>query len=352
MSSHKASATVFAPELNIPGLTLRHWKDNSDFEKTLHVMTADKRSQGVEEARSVAEWQAHLESQPNMDVTTGGFLLQVDGDVIAFQNMRVDPQVTGTFCCIHYGYVLPEWQGRGIGRALIRHAEQVLRTFAAQHPPQAPKYFQSYTQSIQLGLSNLLEQEGYQIERYFYEMVRPNLDDLPMIKFPQGIETRLAQPEDYHKIWDTLVESFKEHWGEIEHTEADYLLWLKRPQFRPDLWQVAWDGDLPVAVVLNEHDANNDAQYNRRRGFTEDIGTLKEYRGRGIAQALIVRGLQQFKDMGLTEAELAVDAENATGALRLYEKLGYRPTKTFIAYRKPLYCAASPVRFIAAESCR
>lgn len=336
MSTSRPPVIEFAPELNIPGLRLRQWQDNTDFEKTLQVMTADKRSQGVEEARSVAVWQAQLESQPNMDVSTGGFLLQVNDNVIAFQNMRVDPQVTGMICYIHYGYVLPEWQGRGIGRALIRHAEQVLRTLSAQHLAQAPKYFQSYTQSIQVGLANLLEQEGYQPERYFYEMVRSNLDDLPAFELPQGIETRPAHPKDYHKIWDTLVESFKEHWGEIEHTEADYLLWLKRPQFRPDLWQVAWDGERPVAVVLNEHDANNDTQYNRRRGFTEDIGTLKEYRGRGIAQALIVRGLQQFKDMGLTEAELAVDAENATGALRLYEKLGYRPTKTFVAYRKPL----------------
>src|SRR6266496_2846076 len=129
----------FAPELNLPGLTLRRWRDKADFETTLQIMSADKRSQGVEEARSVGEWQAHLESQPNMDISTGGFLLELDGNVIAFQNVRTDPEVTGTFCYIHYGYVLPEWKGQGIGGALIRHAEQVLRAFSGQHPAQAPK---------------------------------------------------------------------------------------------------------------------------------------------------------------------------------------------------------------------
>ena len=35
-------------------------------------------------------------------------------------------------------------------------------------------------------------------------------------------------------------------------------------------------------------------------------------------------------------ASLGVDAENPTGALGLYEGLGFRPVKRAMAYRKPM----------------
>jgi ribosomal protein S18 acetylase RimI-like enzyme len=46
-----------------------------------------------------------------------------------------------------------------------------------------------------------------------------------------------------------------------------------------------------------------------------------------------VKGL---RDRGMTESALGVDAENPTGALRLYEKIGYKVSKKSMAYRKKL----------------
>jgi ribosomal protein S18 acetylase RimI-like enzyme len=38
----------------------------------------------------------------------------------------------------------------------------------------------------------------------------------------------------------------------------------------------------------------------------------------------------------MTEAALGVDAENPSGALRVYENLGFRRTRTGVAYRKAM----------------
>jgi ribosomal protein S18 acetylase RimI-like enzyme len=46
-----------------------------------------------------------------------------------------------------------------------------------------------------------------------------------------------------------------------------------------------------------------------------------------------MRGL---KSRGLTEAALGVDAENTSGALHVYESLGFRRYRTDICYRKAL----------------
>ncbi len=43
-----------------------------------------------------------------------------------------------------------------------------------------------------------------------------------------------------------------------------------------------------------------------------------------------------LKERGMTEAGLGVDAENISGALHLYESMGYRVVKTTSIYRKPL----------------
>lgn len=319
---------------NLAGLTLRGWRDDSDVEKMLRVMYADKHSQGIEEAVSLEDWKAQLESLPNMDFATGAFVLEHEGEVIAYHTLRGYPEATGSYCYSHHGYVMPEWKGRGIGRAMVRHSEETLRALSRNHPPEAAKSFQVYVRAEQKTLCRLLEEEGYAPARYFYEMQRPNLDGIPERDLPAGIEWRPVIPEHYRKIWDENVEAFQDHWGEVEHGEEDYARWLKRPHFRPELWQVAWDGDRVVGAVLNEIDETDNAAYNRKRGFTSDISTLKEYRGRGIAQALMARSLHKFKAEGMTEATLDVDSENASGALDLYQKMGYQPIQTLLVYRK------------------
>jgi ribosomal protein S18 acetylase RimI-like enzyme len=46
--------------------------------------------------------------------------------------------------------------------------------------------------------------------------------------------------------------------------------------------------------------------------------------------------MRAFQERGITEAALDVDSENLTGALELYESLGFRVVKRFATYRKPL----------------
>ena len=47
-----------------------------------------------------------------------------------------------------------------------------------------------------------------------------------------------------------------------------------------------------------------------------------------------------LRDLGLAEAALGADAENLTGAVRLYEALGFRQARTAARYRKAIDLAA------------
>jgi ribosomal protein S18 acetylase RimI-like enzyme len=46
--------------------------------------------------------------------------------------------------------------------------------------------------------------------------------------------------------------------------------------------------------------------------------------------------MQGLVERGIAEAALGVDAENTSGALRIYESLGFRRYRTGINYRKAL----------------
>ena len=92
----------------------------------------------------------------------------------------------------------------------------------------------------------------------------------------------------------------------------------------PTLWQVAWDGDEIVGMVRPFINAEENARFGVRRGWCENISTRAPWRGRGVASALISRALRALRERGMTEAALGVDAQNETGALRLYQAMGFR----------------------------
>ena len=74
----------------------------------------------------------------------------------------------------------------------------------------------------------------------------------------------------------------------------------------------------------------------RRRAWTENISTRRDRRGEGIASALIAASLRQLAEAGYDEAALGVDLDNPTGALGVYERLGYQVVQRYISYRRTL----------------
>jgi len=62
-------------------------------------------------------------------------------------------------------------------------------------------------------------------------------------------------------------------------------------------------------------------------GMVQNIGVCPLHRGRSIGANLIYKALQGFQAAGIEKATLEVTSQN-TGALRLYEKLGWQTVKT------------------------
>ncbi|MEQ9239013.1 GNAT family N-acetyltransferase [Coleofasciculus sp. E2-BRE-01] len=72
------------------------------------------------------------------------------------------------------------------------------------------------------------------------------------------------------------------------------------------------------------------------QGWINPVGTRRDYRKQGVARSMLQAVMQQLKTEGMETAMLYVDAENPSGARRLYESVGFQTTHTQIAYVKDI----------------
>jgi ribosomal protein S18 acetylase RimI-like enzyme len=177
---------------------------------------------------------------------------------------------------------------------------------------------------------------GFEPAAWSAVMVRPHLRDIPDLALPAGVEIRPVEEGHWRAIWESDIEAFRDHRGYVEQGETDWEKFRDEASHGTTLWHVAWAGDTVVGQVRTRVTEGEAELRGRRRAWTEDISTRREWRGRGIASALIASSLRQLASLGFDEAALGVDLENPTGALGVYEQLGYEVVQREIEHRRQL----------------
>ncbi|SDD50858.1 Acetyltransferase (GNAT) family protein [Paenibacillus sp. CF095] len=70
----------------------------------------------------------------------------------------------------------------------------------------------------------------------------------------------------------------------------------------------------------------------KEKGYIDDIFTLQEYQGKGVARALLTQGLQYLSDIGASAAQLHV-ADSNERAMRLYKRAEFKDVQEQIEFR-------------------
>jgi mycothiol synthase len=332
---------------SIPGLSFRRFRGESDYPKIADVFTRSREADGLEAVMSAEDAARFYSNMKNFDpyqdfliVEVGrGSRRQMVGYGRADWQDEGNNDGSGTVRIYAFKYYLaPEWRGKGIERPMLLYYEKHLGEIARSHDFAGSRFLQSFVSDRYPAYIEALESEGYEAVRYDYAMVRPDLENVPDLPLPEGIEVRPVQPEHLRAIWEAEVEAFRDHWGFSEVEEEDYPRWLDYPNFQPHLWQVAWDAEAgQVAGMIRNYISEEENQrYGRQRGYTEWISVRRPWRRRGLARALLARSLRMHRDLGMTQAALSVDSQNPGGALQLYESMGFRVVTRTPTYRKPL----------------
>lgn len=321
---------------DIPGLRLRRFGGEADYEVMASIVQQSFDADGLDRFYTVDDAQRFFEHPHNFDPQKDAMFIQIGSQVVGYLEVGWRQESEGSRIYHHEGYLLPPWRRKRIGTAMLGIAEERLRHIASGHPDDGPRLFRAWAEDKQAGKLALLSACGYVPERYFFEMVRDSMDDLPEASLPPAVEIRPARQEHYRAVWEALDEAFRDHWGHSPHVEQHYQRWVKDRRFQPDLWTIAWDGDQVAGTILNYIDKEENSARNRKRGYTEDICVRRPWRRRGLARAMLVESIRRLKDLGMTEAGLGVDTDNPNGALRLYKSVGFKPVRKAMVYQKPL----------------
>jgi mycothiol synthase len=330
-----AAARASAP----PGVEIRAWRDERDYAAMIDVFHRARVVDGTGwelSADSLAADLRMLGVEPKDTILIATAEDRLVGYVRVWDFGRALDEGR---LLMHSGQVEPAWRGRGIGRALLRGAQAELvriRARDGRDPVGTTAGMHAWLFASNQSAIRLLEADGYRRLRYMIEMTRA-LADLPSAELPDGLTTRPVRPEDRGAIVHAMDAAMHDHRGWPEWSDSQLLDLLDHPiRGQLDVWQIAWDGDQVVGGVLGYIDEPENEAMHRRRGYTEGIFTIREWRGRGVASALIARNLRLLRDRGMTEAALSVDTENPSGALGLYERHGFREHDRLIIFRKEL----------------
>jgi mycothiol synthase len=329
-----AFAETWGPAL--PGLTFRGFRGEVDYPAMVAVIAGSKEADGIERTETIDDVARNYRHLFNCDPYRDMLFAEVQGQVIGYSRVFWQQELKGNLLYQHLCFLLPAYRGWGVRRALLHHSERRAWEMAAEQPGKGPRFYESWAADTETHWASLLQAEGYEAVRYGYEMVRPNLEEIPELPLPAGVEVRPVQPDQIWTIWRAAQEAFQDHWGETEWQESWFEEWQEAPTFQPELWQIAWQGDEVVGTVQNFIDHQENEEYGRRRGYTEGICVRRPWRRQGVARALIARSFRILKEQGMTEAALGVDAQNPNGALQLYQSLGFQVFKQHTTYRKAM----------------
>ena len=316
------------------GIVVRPFRSPGDYELVTRVFGACVPVDGFERARTVDDVRSNYAAF-GMNPDEVGIVAEAAGEGIGYVvgSDDGDSEELGQRR-FHVGLVHPDWRRRGVGTELLRRIQERL---LEKLPVSGPASFTTQVLGTQQGARELLEGNGYRAARYSFAMVRPHLDDLPATDLPDGITSHPSTMEEAPRIFRAMDDAMRDEPGWTPFDGAKIQGAIGHPLFgQIDMWQVAWDGDEPVGGVMGWIDVRENEARNRRRGYTEGIWVRRQWRGRGIASALIGRNLQELKRRGMTEAALGVDADNPSGALRLYERHGFRRIRTDLTYARPI----------------
>lgn len=268
--------------------------------------------------------------------TIAGF----DGDGVprAFGRLSMN---TGSSLVHGAGGVDPAWRGRGIGRAVFawqawRAGMRLLET------GQEEGIFRNYVEERNPSHLALLRASGSSIVRYFTEMTRPLDQPIPDLPIPPQLEL-VSFAEGSDRNISELVrlahnDAFQDHWGSEPRDQESWQFTVTHPEFRAD-WSLALldpaRGEV-AAYQLASYDPDSKELLGHTEGYTDLLGVRRTWRGRGLAPALLAEAMRRYRAAGIDNAGLGVDTENPSGALGLYERMGYVPTQRSIVFDLPL----------------
>ena len=289
-------------------------------------MNAIDAKHGAELGWTGGEMRSFLKAWLRDPATDSRLAVTSDGELAAVGVVTPPPE--GGQRADMLGGVHPAYQGRGLGRELLAWQYERVRHLHAEIAPDAPWHVEAGASVDDQAATRLFERLGFGPVRYFFEMVALFNGQRHEMALPDGLAAVPYTPELAKPLYEAHMEAFSDHWGFQRRPFEKWVLGtVESEEFRSDLTRIAFDGDQIAGYVLAYNNVEG-------REYIGQVGTRRPWRKRGLASALISASLAAAVADGKTSASLGVDADSPTGAVGVYERLGFEVKHKFVCYRR------------------
>ena len=282
-----------------------------DLASVAEVLMADQRANGVEPVLD-AHFIRQVWTRSNFDLAADAWVA-TDGSttIVAYGQVRQEePDIVGSWGVVH-----PQHRGRGLGSSLFERIEaRAAELLAGMGSPR----FRHSINGQDVAAAAMARERGLRPIRHHWHMQIDLPEPIASGTAPEGVEIGGFEPRrDLRVVHGILEESFAQdrgdHPGPFDRWAEEE---ARSPTYDPTLWLLARDSGVAIGALTAS--AGDDG------GWVDWLGVLASHRGRGIGAALLRRSFAMFSVRGARRVMVNVDAENATGATAVYERVGMR----------------------------
>ncbi|GAB2564067.1 GNAT family N-acetyltransferase [Kribbella endophytica] len=276
-------------------------------------------------------------ADPKLDAARDTVGVWSDEQMVGYGVVRGPDEVVDVHRVHTEGTVHPEWRGRGVGSALVPWL--IRRATELHHERQPDAEGEINTGAIDTNTSalELLAGLGFEPCRYFFTMERSFGTPVEVPPVPEGLRLVTFTPAYDELLRVAHNEVFLDHWGSSPKSPESWKTWFTGARaFRPELAYLVLDGDEVVAYTIGYEYVADTEVTGIREVYIGQVGTKRSHRGRGLAALVLAKVMAEAAAAGFQRASLGVDADNPTGALGLYERLGYTNKNTWVTHRLPI----------------
>jgi mycothiol synthase len=286
------------------------------------IETVDKTNENYDEEDAQSEL-----DDPYVDLERAS-LAVFDGEtMVGYVNAQWKPTAVDDHRVFLDGGVHPDYRRRGVGTRLLRAGVAGARELHALHHPTLKLVVDVQKGELIPGVKELMTAEGFRPARYFQDMEHSLGAAIPATGIPEGLAVEAWTPETDAEFFLIRNESFKDHWGSAPMTPDSWKNRITNHTFQPETTFLLRDvgTGAPAGMIVTLHWEADTAATGFRDAHFMLIGTMREYRKRGVAGALIAHALRAAAEQGFDKASLGVDSENPSGAFGVYERAGFVP---------------------------
>ncbi len=299
-----------------------------DIEGILHLtQTCETEFAGRPET-TLEDMRLWLQSPDFTLVTDAWLVLSPEGKVIAFASVDHSHHAR----IFVGGDVHPDYRGRGIGTYLLQLNEERAYQHIAEAPTDVRVSMLTRLDERDDATRYLLEKHGYKQIRSFWRM-KIELHEVPTVpQWAEGItvQTLADDPSLFKAVFEADEDAFQDHWGHVPMSFEEWEHWTRKSEhYDPSLWFLAMDGDEIAAVSL----CGDEKELG---GWVHSLGVRRQWRRKGIGEALLYQSFGEFYKRGIHEVSLGVDAASLTGATRLYQRVGMHIDRRSDTYEKEI----------------